>query len=445
MKIICIKVHTHLLMGVFIILQLLALTKPILTFAQESVFTYKDKKYGFEVNFPKQPEEVSNAKPILRKVMCSKSASLAFLVLVLSSEVGKAKIEKTVDEHFLDIKTNATYNVTGSKQFKIGDIKVIEWWGTFANINNLNTLARIFVVNKLYYQFQVISASEIVKDYSYPFLNSIKINGTAVQSDYIPDLYQSFEFDPDKYVSKAAIEYTTPSSGVSSSTAKVALVIGIKSYEAVPPLANTLNDARDIAASLKAKGFSVIEVYDPKTKSDLRNAVLQFNKTLSNNPNGVGMLYYSGHGMQIDGANYMIPAAATLEIKADVDEQCMNMDYVLRSMEENGNQLNIIVLDACRNNPFRSFSRSAEKGLSMVNAPKGSYIVYATKPGAVASDGTGRNGLFTSKLLKFLDVPDQSLEDVFKNVASEVAKDSNDQQRPWVSSDYTGVFYFNKK
>jgi uncharacterized caspase-like protein len=157
------------------------------------------------------------------------------------------------------------------------------------------------------------------------------------------------------------------------------------------------------------------------------------------------MLYYSGHGMQVDGANYMIPASAILEIKADIDEQCMNMDYVLRSMEENGNQLNIIVLDACRNNPFRSFSRSAEKGLSMVNAPKGSYIVYATKPGAVASDGTGRNGLFTSKLLKFINTPDLSLEEVFKNVATEVATDSNDQQRPWISSDYTGVFYFSKK
>jgi tetratricopeptide (TPR) repeat protein len=226
---------------------------------------------------------------------------------------------------------------------------------------------------------------------------------------------------------------------------KVALVIGVKSYTAVPPLTNTLNDAKDIATSLRSKGFEVIELLDPKTKNEMRNAAIRFSKALEDFPDGIGMLYYSGHGMQIDGANYLIPAAATLEVKADVQEQCMDMDYFLRIMESNGNHLNIVVLDACRNNPFRSFSRAADKGLSMVSAPKGSYIVYSTKPGSVASDGVGRNGLFTSKLLKYLNEPDLSIEQVFKRVAADVSIDSNDSQRPWIASDYTGEFYFNRK
>jgi tetratricopeptide (TPR) repeat protein len=226
---------------------------------------------------------------------------------------------------------------------------------------------------------------------------------------------------------------------------KIAIVIGIKSYKSVPPLANSLNDAMDMSLVLKKQGFQVIEVYDPMEKKEIRNAVIQFNKLLQGQPDGVGMLYYSGHGMQVDGSNYIIPAGATLDIKADVEEQCMNMDYILRSMEETGNQLNIIVLDACRNNPFRSFSRSGERGLSMVNAPKGSYIVYSTKPGSVASDGNGRNGLFTSKLLKYISAPDLNLFQVFQKVAAEVAQDSNDAQRPWISADYTGDFYFSKK
>lgn len=226
---------------------------------------------------------------------------------------------------------------------------------------------------------------------------------------------------------------------------KVALVIGVKSYTAVPPLTNTLNDAKDIAASLRAKGFEVIELLDPRTKSEMRNAAIKFSKALEDFPDGIGMLYYSGHGMQIDGANYLIPAAATLDVKADVQEQCMDMDYFLRIMESNGNHLNIVVLDACRNNPFRSFSRAADKGLSMVSAPKGSYIVYSTKPGSVASDGVGRNGLFTSKLLKYLNEPNLSIEQVFKRVAADVSTDSNDSQRPWIASDYTGEFYFNKR
>lgn len=243
-------------------------------------------------------------------------------------------------------------------------------------------------------------------------------------------------------VSQTAV--VTPS-GKTIALKKVALVIGVKSYIAVPPLTNTLNDARDVATSLRTKGFEVIELLDPKTKTEMRTAAIKFSKALEGFPDGVGLLYYSGHGMQIDGANYLIPATATLDVKADVQEQCMDMDYFLRIMEANGNQLNIVVLDACRNNPFRSFTRAADKGLSMVSAPKGSYIVYSTKPGSVASDGVGRNGLFTSKFLKYLNEPDLSIEQVFKRVAADVATASNDSQRPWIASDYTGEFFFSRK
>jgi len=224
---------------------------------------------------------------------------------------------------------------------------------------------------------------------------------------------------------------------------KFALVIGVKSYQFVQPLANSLNDAKDLSATLKLKGFQVIELYDPKTKRDMQDAVRKYFGLLQGKDNVAGMVFYSGHGMQVDGQNYLIPTQANPQIKADLDDQCLSMDYVMRAIEEAGNGLNIFVLDACRNNPFRSFSRSAEKGLSMVNAPRGSYIVYATKPGSVASDGSGRNGLFTSKLLKHIDEEGLKFEEVFKRVAADVAQESGDAQRPWISSDYTGDFYFN--
>lgn len=223
---------------------------------------------------------------------------------------------------------------------------------------------------------------------------------------------------------------------------RIALVIGVKNYQHVTPLQNTLNDAGDMAASLKSKGFKVVEVYDPKTKRDMQDAVVKYFQLLENNKNGMGMVYYSGHGMQVDGSNYLVPTQANPQIKADLDDQCLNMDYIMRAIEQAGNDLNIFVLDACRNNPFRGFYRSAEQGLSMVATPKGSYIVYATKPGSVASDGTGRNGLFTSKLLKYLNTEGLNIEQVFKRVAADVGKESNDAQRPWIASDYTGDFYF---
>jgi uncharacterized protein (TIGR02145 family) len=223
---------------------------------------------------------------------------------------------------------------------------------------------------------------------------------------------------------------------------KFALVIGVKSYQYVSPLQNTLNDATDISALLKTKGFQVIEVYDPKTKRELQDAVRKYFGLLQSKPKATGMLFYSGHGMQVDGSNYLIPTEANPQIKADIDDQCLNMDYVMQAIEQAGNPLNIFVLDACRNNPFRSFSRSSERGLSMVNTPKGSYIVYATKPGSVASDGTDRNGLFTSKLLEHMNKEGLKIEEVFKNVAADVSKESEDQQRPWIASDYTGDFSF---
>jgi hypothetical protein len=225
---------------------------------------------------------------------------------------------------------------------------------------------------------------------------------------------------------------------------RVALVIGVKNYQHVNPLQNSLNDAMDMSAHLKTKDFEVVELFDPKTKRQMQDAVVNYFNLLQNDKNSVGMVYYSGHGMQVDGTNYLIPTQANPQIKADLDDQCLSMDYIMRAIEQAGNELNIFVLDACRNNPFRGFYRSNEQGLSMVATPKGSYIVYATKPGSVASDGTGRNGLFTSKLLKYLDAGGLNIEQVFKKVAADVAKESNDVQRPWIASDYTGDFYFTK-
>lgn len=223
---------------------------------------------------------------------------------------------------------------------------------------------------------------------------------------------------------------------------KVALIIGVRSYESVPPLQNSINDAKDVAEILRRKGFETIELIDPKSKREIQDAVRSYFASLQGSGNGVGLFFYSGHGMQVDGVNYLIPTQASPQIKADIDDQCVKLDYIMGAMEQAGNQLNIFILDACRNNPFRSFTRSAETGLSMVSAPKGSYVVYATKPGSVASDGNGRNGLFTSKLMKYMDEPDLNIEQVFKRVANDVSVESQESQRPWIASDYTGDFYF---
>jgi Caspase domain len=226
---------------------------------------------------------------------------------------------------------------------------------------------------------------------------------------------------------------------------KIALVIGVKSYKHVQPLLNSLNDAHDVAASLKAKGFRVMELYDPSSKRQMQDTIRKYFSILNGQRNMAGLFFYSGHGLQVDGSNYLIPTTANPVLKADIDDQCLKMDYVMATLEQAGNPLNIFIMDACRNNPFRSFTRSTEPGLSQVNAPNGSYIVYATSPGKVASDGVGRNGLFTSKLLKHMDTPGLNIEQVFKLVARDVSTESNGVQLPWLSQSYFGDFYFSEK
>jgi len=223
---------------------------------------------------------------------------------------------------------------------------------------------------------------------------------------------------------------------------KTALIIGNGSYKS-GPLKNAVNDALDMAAVLSEKGFHVILRKDA-SRTEMRDAIREFGNEI--NKGGVGLFYYSGHGMQVDGVNYLIPLDADIELKAEVAEECISASTVLRVMEYSNNRINIIILDACRNNPFRSFSRSDEKGITKMDPPQGakqgSIVAFATAPGAVASDGETRNGLYTSKLLKYINTPGLTLEEVFKKSRIDVLSESAGNQMPWENNSLTGDFYF---
>jgi uncharacterized caspase-like protein len=223
---------------------------------------------------------------------------------------------------------------------------------------------------------------------------------------------------------------------------KTALVIGNGGYKS-GPLKNAVNDALDMAATLSEKGFTVI-LKQNASRADMRDAIREFASEISKG--GVGLFYYSGHGLQVDGINYLVPVDANIEMKAEVAEECISAATVLRVMEYSNNRINIIILDACRNSPFRSFSRSDEQGITKMDPPKGakqgSIIAFATAPGDVASDGDGRNGFYTAKLLKYINTPGLTLEEVFKKVRIEVSAESNGRQIPWENNSLTGDFFF---
>ena len=191
---------------------------------------------------------------------------------------------------------------------------------------------------------------------------------------------------------------------------RVALVIGNSNY-AESRLKNPVNDATDIAQRLSELGFDVMK-YTDINRQNMRMAMRAFGEQLRGAD--VGLFYFAGHGVQIKGTNYLVPVATDISSADEVQDESIDASTVLRKMESAGNKVNIVILDACRNNPFASRFRSLDRGLARMDGPVGSFIAYATSPGAVAADGQGRNGLYTKYLLSALNQPNLSIEQVFK-------------------------------
>ena len=222
---------------------------------------------------------------------------------------------------------------------------------------------------------------------------------------------------------------------------RTALVIGNADYK-LSPLKNPANDATDMAAILEDSGFDVTFILNASQR-EMKKAVRFFGKKLRQNK-GEGLFYYAGHGIQLKGHNYLIPVGATIESEGDVEFEAVDAGLVLAKMEDAGNNMNIVILDACRNNPFARSFRSADKGLAKMDAPKGSLIAYATAPGSISADGEGKNGVYTKHLLTNIRKPGLTIERILKNVRVAVLSETSNKQVPWESSSLAGDFYFNQ-
>jgi len=227
---------------------------------------------------------------------------------------------------------------------------------------------------------------------------------------------------------------------VYSQERRLALVIGNGDY-GKNSLANPINDAKSIEAALKGIGFEV-ERYENLDQKGMFRAIDNFGNKLKNSD--IGLFFYAGHGLQSKGFNYLMPVDATLKSESDVEYNCVRADRILGKMEDAKNKVNIVILDACRDNPFeRSWTRAAKgKGLATMTAPVGSVIAFATSPGSTASDGiAGNNGLYTSGILTYINEPGITAIQMFQKVTAYVYKKSENHQLPWVSTSLTGDFY----
>ncbi|MFC0133016.1 hypothetical protein CR105_25380 [Massilia eurypsychrophila] len=232
--------------------------------------------------------------------------------------------------------------------------------------------------------------------------------------------------------------------GSGAAEKKLALVVGNATYVNALPLDNTVNDANDVCAALRKLDFEVLCKTNLATKREFKDAIFEFSGRI--NDQTIALFYYAGHGVQIDGLNYLVPTAAAMRTKSDIEDESVQINYLMNELDGRRAALNIFVLDACRNNPFINPIRGYAPALGLASqlyAPSNSIIAMSTGLGQLSLDGTGRNGTFTKNLLKFLPTPRQPIEDMFKAASggtSVEARSLGHRQDPQVTTSYAGKF-----
>jgi hypothetical protein len=222
---------------------------------------------------------------------------------------------------------------------------------------------------------------------------------------------------------------------------RVALVIGNGTYKHAGALPNPSNDAADMAKALEASGFKVI-LKENAGLREMHLALREFGDALGRQ--STGLFYFAGHGLQVRGRNYLLPVDADVAREDEVAFQALDVGAVMEKLDSAKNPVNIVILDACRNNPFGTRLQPSAKGLAPIDAPPGTFIAFSTAPGSTAADGAGRNGLYTQYLLKEMAQPGAQIEEVFKAVRAGVRKDSKSSQVPWESTSLETSFAFRE-
>lgn len=218
---------------------------------------------------------------------------------------------------------------------------------------------------------------------------------------------------------------------------RVALVVGNGAYKSAP-LKNPTNDATDMAALLEKLDFEVIKVLDG-TKKEMLSSLANFSRKLKKSE--VGLFYFAGHGMQVNNRNYLLPTGVNVLDEDDIEFEAVDAGRIIGKMRAADNSFNVVILDACRNNPFKRSFRSTSQGLARMDAPKGTIIAYSTGPGSVAADGKGRNGIYTKHLLSSMENSGLDIQNIFNDAGMKVMAETADKQIPWTSNTPIPIFF----
>ena len=238
--------------------------------------------------------------------------------------------------------------------------------------------------------------------------------------------------------------FTLPKSNKESDDKKLALLIGNSNYSKATKLINPSLDVDEVAKKLLGLNFEVQKILDVNSRTEFKNLIRDFKSKLQVNSKSVGLFYYAGHAVQVDGQNYLIPVDSDIKEVTDLEDETLRLSYVMDTIELADNSMNMFFIDACRDNPFRGLSRSFSRGLASQNSPEGSVIVFAASPGKTASDGTGKHSPFAKSLLKNIDSPDKHILLMLQEVIKDVREQTGGNQNPWIQSSLYGDFYFNE-
>jgi Caspase domain len=226
---------------------------------------------------------------------------------------------------------------------------------------------------------------------------------------------------------------------------RLALVIGQSAYRSVPALPNPANDAKAMTQLLTDSGFEVLAASD-LSQDQLREKVSEFaGQVASKGPDTVALVFYAGHGLQIDGENYLVPVDIDVKREADIPIQAVRLNDILNTLTSVPSKMRILLLDACRNNPFPEINKTAGHGLAIIDAKTGSpgtFVSFSTSPGAEAEDGNGSDSPYTTALLTVAREPGLPIEETFKRVRLQVNRATEGRQTPWDSSSLTDDFSF---
>jgi hypothetical protein len=251
---------------------------------------------------------------------------------------------------------------------------------------------------------------------------------------------------PQPSVQKSAQAVEKPANGgnpvaLTSPEQRIALVIGNSNYQNVVQLSNPANDAKSVAQLLNSAGFEVISATDLGHKQMIEVIQDFSSKIAGHGPNTVAMVYYAGHGVQLAGENYLVPVDAKISSEPELTNGSVRLVDVMATLEAIPSRMRIVILDACRNNPFPSIN-DAGRGLAIVDAPNGSIVAYSTAPGTEALDGVGNHSPYTDAFLRLAHEKNLPIEQLFKRIRLDVSNSTEGQQTPWESSSLTSDFYF---